>query len=158
MNNSYSEWYAWFSGFVDGEGYFQICPNKQRSGNCYFSPTLTISLRETDKDVLYEIETNLDCGHIYYITSERDWKRGVKACNQFRWKVSKKDDLLNKIVPLFDRFPLRTKKRFDYIIWKEALLNKSNGEFLWRKMKELHSSPFDDFGYRSYLNKSQGGL
>jgi hypothetical protein len=40
------------------------------------------------------------------------------------------DQILNKVIPHFDKYPLKTKKYADYILFKEAIQLMSRGEHL----------------------------
>ena len=61
-----------------------------------------------------------------------------------RYSISDTDDLKNKIVPFFEKYPLCAKKRFDFQLWKEAVeilrrnrmtkLNRIKGEKGFRKV------------------------
>ena len=144
-------WCMWFSGFVDGEGYFQI----SKSPNCGLA--LTVTLREDDKEIIDEIHNNL-LGHIYYLSYKRDRVKGKSSCNQWAWKIRKISHIINIIIPIFELYPLRTKKRISYDIWKEAawlLYNKNHltetGQQrffeLHEELIDSHRSPFSERGY-----------
>ena len=110
-------WASWFSGFVDGEGYFQIA--KQSSGKSY-STKLVITLREDDGDVLFEVRDRLDCGNVHYVEKKADREKGMKSSNQYMWVVSARYEIDEVIVPIFEEYPLRSKKKGEFKIWKQA--------------------------------------
>lgn len=104
----------WLSGFVDGEGCFSI-HHQKRTDSCMAA--LTIALRDDDAAILYEIRDALGLGLIYH-----NKPRQVGPSKpQVRWDVHRKADVL-QLVALFDRYPLRAKKKRDYEIWRRAVL------------------------------------
>lgn len=81
-------------------------------------------------------------------------KRGI-----VRYSVTNIKDLLDKIVPFFQNYPLHAKKQFDFQLWKEAVIifkrnqrltvNRKSGEKGFHKvnwnpkdlvrLKEIHN-------------------
>lgn len=110
------DWASWFSGFVDGEGYFQIHGGGDRS----FSTRLVITVREDDEAVLREVVERLGCGNLYHVEKSADREAGMKASDQFMWVVGAMGEVSEVIIPLFEQHPLRSKKKREYEIWKEA--------------------------------------
>jgi hypothetical protein len=146
-------WCSWFTGFLDGEGYFQISP--QPKSKTAFQICLTITLREDDKYIIEEIKSTLECGRIYYISYKHERVKGHHACNQWRWTVRDISSIVQIIIPLLDHYPLRTKKAHDYVIWRKAALIKSSKahgncpeiEDLRKQLKVIHQTPFYEMGY-----------
>ncbi len=142
-------WCSWFTGFIDGEGYFQIDLRKDHRGAFV---ALTITLREDDKNIIEEIHNKL-LGDIYYVSYKHDRAAGRKSCNQWRWRIRDKNQIVNILIPLFDQYPLRTKKKKSYEIWREAALiiyennhlgiSGHNKMLMLRKnLKDAHRSPY----------------
>ena len=120
-------WLAWFVGFVDGEGYFQICiQNAGRSAQTH----LNITVREDDGPVLRDIQSVLGIGKIYQIDRTADRNNGRKSQNQYRWRVNRIQEVVEIVIPLFDEFPLHTKKASDYHLWREAAFLIHQGQHL----------------------------
>jgi hypothetical protein len=126
----------WLAGFVDGEGCFTIAYDPPG-----YSCWVSIQLRRDDEPVLQEIRDQTGVGAIR--------RRGSRGSHnpQSTWAVaSKKDCLL--LVALFDKFPLRAKKRRDYLIWREAVIHwcRVSGRYEgdkrrdWQKMAEYKES------------------
>lgn len=111
-------WCAWFSGLVDGEGYFQIRTTPQN----YCDTHLTIVLREDDHAVLENIKATLQCGGLFFVSKQSDRLKGSKGKDQIMWRCIKLKETSGILVPLFDSYPLRTKKMRDYKCWREATL------------------------------------
>lgn len=108
----------WFAGITDGAGSFFIelqKPNKHHSYVKYRGNYL-LRLRADDLDVLNHIKTELGFGKIYPYTP-----KSGNPC--FYYKVSTVNDCC-KLVDLFDKFMLRSKKLNDYLIWREFILYK----------------------------------
>jgi hypothetical protein len=102
----------WFiTGFVDAEGSFQISiiENKKYKTGWAVSPKFQIGLHEKDRALLELIQTSLGVGTIS--------KQG-KDSLQF-WVKSIKD--LEVILNQLDKYSLITKKRADYLLFKQAL-------------------------------------
>ncbi|HUC01729.1 MAG TPA: LAGLIDADG family homing endonuclease [Candidatus Paceibacterota bacterium] len=108
----------YIAGFVDGEGCFALKfvrsvryerPNKPVY--FYWAIEFAIVLRADDVEILEGIRYTLDCGTV----------RPANKAGCARLSVAKWDDLSSKVVPFFEKYPLRAKKRKDYLLWKEAL-------------------------------------
>lgn len=120
-------WANWFAGFVDGEGSFNISPCSNTKHK-RFSIYLQISIRIDDEFVIKEILDRLKIGSIMLRTSPAIWQ-GCRMA-QVRWKVSHLDDILNVIIPLFERYPLRSKKAKEFELWRRAafIIREHRGE------------------------------
>lgn len=133
----------YIAGFVDGEGCFALkfrrdVRHKRKGVPVYFywDIEFIITLRKDDVNILKKIRDVLNCGSISFD------KRGA-----VRYSVNNMNDLMNKIVPFFEVYRLRAKKRFDFILWVKALkiLYKNRGA------KTSISSTGDLRGYRNHL-------
>lgn len=109
-------WASWFSGFIDGEGYFQIMP--QSKGR--FAVRLVLQLRQDDKPLLESIQHHLQCGNVYHVSKEYDREAGRQSVDQYMWYVQKIDEIANIIIPIFENHPLQSKKKKEFEIWREA--------------------------------------
>ena len=126
----------WLSGFVDGEGCFyapmitQHNKRKNIKGIAYVRDyevprvTFSIILRIDDEQILQKIKQFLQCGGIYY-----SYSNGIEA---IQYSVIKHCDVALKIVPHFEKYPLRAKKRKDFETWKKIVMgihNKKGGRY-----------------------------
>lgn len=112
----------WLSGFTDGEGCFRIAysegpqranPNRVR---IHFETKFIILLRMDDRPILESIKNYFGCG----VLSPRIPKTpGINP--QVALEIRRPIELMHSVVPHFDRFPLRAKKRKDYEIWRQAV-------------------------------------
>ena len=62
---------------------------------------------------------------------DHDRKRGINAGDAVRFYVRDTPTLLTRIIPTFERFPLRSKKQFEFVLFTEAihLLNNYQKSF-----------------------------
>ena len=108
----------WLSGFVDGEGCFDLAihrPGSSAGGTG--SARLSIGLRSDDSEILGQIQSFWQCGVKLY-----DPREGKPGRSKSVLQIVRTDDLVNVIVPHFNAFPLRAKKRRDFVIWREAVV------------------------------------
>lgn len=100
----------WLAGFADGEGSFQISSTRGRANwECSFK----IGLRFDDRPILEEVCSRTGLGRTFH----REERSGAHpAC---LWIVRRKREV-QRLVEVFDAFPLRAKKQRDYLIWREA--------------------------------------
>lgn len=135
-NTGLSEEYKqWLVGFVDGDGCFKI--NKRDNGSRY-EFTLVIDLHKDDIKVLEKILTLLG--------TKKNSIHISKTRNSCSLSIGSLSILKNNILPIFDKYPLLTKKRYDYQIWRECLLmyDKSvNNNNKIEKLKE-QINKYDD--------------
>ena len=107
-------WCAWFSGLVDGEGSFCIdVQNNTRSIKAY----LAINMRADEFEGLRKIQDTLHCGNLVY----QHCRKGNRN-PAYQYRIEAKSSIGNILIPLFDRYHLRMKKRRDYEIWRKAAL------------------------------------
>lgn len=100
----------WLAGFTDGEGCFQLTTRDGVAYGCRFA----ITLRRDELPILQEIQSALGVGAIYL-------KQAQSVANpQASYSVDRKAECAT-IVDVFTRYPLRAKKRADFVIWTEAV-------------------------------------
>ena len=99
----------YIAGFVDGEGSFVffLSPRKDIRLGFELNLDFQIEVRIDDKEILERIKKTLGCGHINVLNYERykKWMPHVK------YRVGRIEDLRNKLVPFFRRYPLQAKKK-----------------------------------------------
>lgn len=107
----------YIAGFVDGEGCFALnfrrdVRHERKNKPIYFiwKPQFAIMLRGDDIKILEKIKTTLDCGSV--ITT---------AKGLIRYQVADVNDLMQKIIPFFEKHALHAKKKFDFELWKEGV-------------------------------------
>jgi hypothetical protein len=109
----------WLSGFIDGEGCFQIaCRKRVRNGRTHIAmePEFRIELHMRDEAILHEIRRSLGFGKVKPIHTRGHrilLIAGTKSCNL--------------LATVLDKHPLKTKKREDFRIWKKSIELFKNG-------------------------------
>lgn len=106
---------SWFSGFFDGEGHIGIYSRVRANGYAERRLSIQIMVRDDDADTLTFIKDNLGVGIFYNSKGHGD--TNPTAC----FRVEQIKDLAEVIVPLFDRYPLHTKKAREFAIWRTAV-------------------------------------
>jgi hypothetical protein len=106
------------TGIVDSEGNFSINYNSR-------SKKVSASFKVTQRDhsliILNDLKNFFNCGNINI--DNRKFKT-------FKYTVSKTSDLINIIIPHFDKYPLVGSKHLDFLDFKKALLIKDNSNSL----------------------------
>lgn len=98
---------AWLAGFIDGEG----CLRLQSIRHTY-SPMFCLSLRADDLPALQEIERIIGTTVQYHIDNRQACiRKGMTGANP-AYKIAVRDvpTLAYQLLPLLERFPLRTRK------------------------------------------------
>lgn len=132
MNSKLNPYYI--SGFVDGEGCFSITFNKHKNGRVEVRLLFEIELREDDYEILDKIKATLGCGSIYYLTYERykKWRP------HYKYKVSNMEDITEKVIPFFKKYPLRAKKKYSFEVFcKVAKLMLAKKHLTQRGIEEI---------------------
>lgn len=101
----------WLVGLTDGDGLFNVYLNIENKKIIF---TYKISLISKNLQLLYKIKSYLNIGSVSY-----DDKNNPTIIS---YKVRDKKSLLNVIIPIFDKYPLLTSKRFNYLKFKTCLL------------------------------------
>jgi len=110
--NVTDEFGYWLSGLFDGEGCFLF--KETRHGVVTPKPKIRLVLRHDDQSVLEYVHEQLGCGKEYVVPPNA--KTHTQEAREYR--VHKISDLAEVIVPLFERYPLHTKKAHEFQLWK----------------------------------------
>ncbi len=118
MNDEAMAW--WLTGLTDGEGSFFATANARNNDPRYARLLLVfvIGLRLDDMPALRSLHEWTQVGRLYTNGSTGGRANGYP---QGQWRVTRLDHLHNRIIPLFDAHPLRTKKARDYAVWREIV-------------------------------------
>ena len=97
---------AYISGYVDGEGCFtvSISPRAKLAVGWEVRPSLSVSQNGDRAEVLHAIQAYFGCGSIRPDRSDRTLK----------WETRRLDDLLARVIPHFEAWPLLSGKRRDF--------------------------------------------
>ena len=112
-----SEFRGWVIGFVDGEGCFSIGLVRQpdRAGRRGYrtgyqvSHDFVVTQGASSAACLTELREFFGVGKVY-VNRRFDNHRE----HLLRYSVHRRDDLLERIIPFFRQYPLRTAKRHDF--------------------------------------------
>jgi len=128
-------WCSWFSGWVDGEGCFTPHVSKRTRS---IQGRILVCVREDDAELVRGVRETLKCGIVDQYQS-----RGHNR--MIRWICYNVGSCRNILIPLFDAYPLRSKKRRDYDIWRKLVLAISedhhlngNREYVLDLCRQLH--------------------
>ena len=114
----------WIVGFVDGEGCFHvgINPHPEMKTGYQVLPEFTVVQHERDVQVLHALKAYFGCGVVRRNHGDR-----------MAYRVRGKAHLLQRIIPFFEKHPLKTRKRVDFAKFRRILLLMEAGEHLTRE-------------------------
>jgi hypothetical protein len=97
---------AYISGYADGEGCFtvSIAPRATLTVGWEVRPSFSVSQNGDRAEVLHALQAHFGCGSIRPDRSDRTEK----------WETRRLDDLVDRVIPHFIRYPLLSGKRFDF--------------------------------------------
>ena len=123
-------WYV--TGISDGEGSFQITiQDLKGKGLTGFKPFLEFKITQKNHSVgvLFEIHKFFGCGRICIDNRKSDTMKFV---------ITNVDDLVYKLIPHFNKYPLITSKYLNYIDFKSAvMLLKDKEHFKYEGIQKL---------------------
>ena len=119
---------SYIVGFVDGEGSFNISfkIRKDYANGIQVYPSFNISQKE--KSILVWIRNQFDCGKI------RNRGDGV-----YYYEVHNLSDLKNKIVPFFEKYRLKTKKKKAFEIFSQIIEIITSKKLEWIDIKHIYT-------------------
>ena len=141
--------FAWYiTGFVDGEGCFSVSFNKREKMKTGIEvrPSFSIGQNKKSLKVLQEIRNYFGCGAIRFSKKDQTYKYEVRSVS----------DLRKKIIPHFEKYPLKTIKTNDFhifayicdLIASSKHLNKEYLEEIIEKAYQMNES-----GKRKYAKE-----
>lgn len=106
LNKSIStqQFSQWLSGFIDGEGNFQVFIDRS-----YVRVVFRIVLHIDDIEILYKIKEFLKVGTVRFNK------------NYCIYTIGSIDDLINQLFPVLDKYSLITTKYLDYLDFKKVV-------------------------------------
>jgi hypothetical protein len=111
------------TGFTDAEGCFliKIIKNSTHKLNWATTGRFKIELHEKDLELLKSLQSFFNgIGQVGVISTRK----------LAYFEVTKLNDIVNIIIPHFDRYPLQSVKKIDYELWKQCILLMANKEHL----------------------------
>jgi LAGLIDADG endonuclease len=97
---------AYISGYVDGEGCFtvSISPRSTLRVGWEVRPSFSVSQNGDRAEVLHALHAYFGCGSI----------RPDRSDKTLKWETRRLDDILERVVPHFTKWPLMSGKRQDF--------------------------------------------
>jgi hypothetical protein len=113
---------SYISGYVDGEGSFcvSICKNSKYRLGWEVRPSFSVSQNKNRSQVLKIINEHFDCGSIRQNISDATLKYEVRSIK----------DLITKIIPHFEEYPILSDKQSDFSLFKDVCVLVSRKEHL----------------------------
>lgn len=123
-------------GLTDGEGCFYVNirpPDKRYSRSKHGVAThFYLKMKKEELDLLNEVKSFFGCGAVYF---QKDKRKNHTSC--YRFEINSQKDVHETLIPFFDKHPLRSSKREDYLIFREIAK-------LVKKKKHREKSGFDN--------------
>jgi LAGLIDADG endonuclease len=111
---------AYISGYADGEGCFtvSISPRSKLRVGWEVRPSFSVSQNGDRAEVLYALQAYFGCGSIRPDRSDRTLK----------WETRRLGDILERVVPHFERWPLISGKHEDFVRFASVCRLMAAGE------------------------------
>lgn len=109
----------YLSGYVDGEGCFTVSFSRRPKLRIGWEtkPSFSVSQNEDRAQVLYAMQMYFDAGFL-----RRDY-----SDKTLKYEVRRLDDLLEKVIPHFEKFPLFSQKQQDFLLFREVCMLAEQG-------------------------------
>lgn len=120
----------WVTGIIDSEGNFSVLVQNTNK-NPKFSLAFKVTQKEHSKGILIDLQKYFGCGNIYFDNKKE---------NAYKFTVNKIEDIIEKIIPHLDKYPLLTSKYLDYQDFKKVAL---------RLKEKLHLSKDNDLANKT---------
>jgi hypothetical protein len=97
---------AYVSGYADGEGCFtvSISPRRKLRAGWEVRPSFSVSQNGDRAEVLHALQAYFGCGSI----------RPDRSDKTFKWETRRLEDILGRVIPHFERYPLLSSKQRDF--------------------------------------------
>ena len=124
LQHQISPWYV--SGFTDGEGSFHIALYKdvRMKTGWKVIPEFHVSQRVSSRSILDQLVKFFDCGYVK--ANHRTNPNDVT----YVYVVRDRNDLIEKIIPFFERYPLKTEKLKDSQLFARIVRMMVNNDHL----------------------------
>ena len=102
----------WITGFVDGEGCFhvQVNPHSEMRAGYQVLPEFTVTQHERDVQLLHALKAYFGCGVVRTNHGDR-----------MAYRVRGHAHLAERIIPFFEKHPLKSKKRVDFEKFRDVV-------------------------------------
>jgi len=114
---------GYIAGYVDGEGSFSVTVNRNPTSRFRLQlvPEFHVSQNGDRREVLDLIQRRLQCGYI---------KRNGRKDQVMVFVVRRREDLLKKVIPFFERTPLISSKQSEFETFATVVRAMAAGEHL----------------------------
>ncbi|NMB92397.1 MAG: endonuclease [Parcubacteria group bacterium] len=114
--------FGYISGYIDGEGCFSVSFSKRKKIKIGWEtkPSLSVSQNEDRAQILYLMREIFGCGFLRRDYSDKTLKYEIRSLN----------DLTNKVIPFFDKYPLISKKKKEFEKFRKICFLMMNGKHL----------------------------
>ena len=122
----------WITGFVDGEGTFYVGINKHQEMTAGWQvlPEFRIVQHQKDIKLLYKLKKYFGCGTVRKNYGDR-----------YELRIRKLDHLKNVVIPFFEKYPLQTRKKYDFLSFRKVVLLMDKKEHLTEEgIKKIFSA------------------
>ena len=109
----------YISGFVDGEGSFNISIRKHPGYKLGWKTSLTFNVSQKGSKSLILLKNTFNCGYV-----RKRWD------NLHYFEIVEFEKIILRVIPFFDKFNLRSEKEKDFQIFKQVAYLMKNGEHL----------------------------
>jgi hypothetical protein len=111
-------WYL--SGYADGEGSFCVSfsPRNKFHSKLEVRPSFSVSQNSDRSEVLRIFKDILGCGTI----------RPDRSDKTLKFEIRNLDSLVEKVIPFFKRYPLKSSKNLDFILFSQVCLLMKQGK------------------------------
>jgi len=108
----------WVVGMTDGEGCFSICivAHPGCALGWQVQHEYSVTQAAASLAALDLIRRFFGCGRVICNSRQDDHRQALA-----RFSVTARRDLLQRVIPFFDEYPLITAKRLDYDVFREAM-------------------------------------
>ena len=89
------------TGFVEGEGSFNVSLRKKADYKVGWQVVMSFNVSQKDPSILYLLKNTLECGII----------KVRKFDDLYSYDVTKPQDIIDKIIPYFEIFPIVSKSK-----------------------------------------------
>src|SRR3989442_15775688 len=115
---------AYLSGYADGEGCFCVTFNrsKRHAFGWDIRPSFSVSQNHDRAEVLRVLQNTLGCG----------WIRPDRSDRTLKYEVRSVPDLVHKVIPHFERYPLLSGKAKEFEAFAEICKKMLRREHLTR--------------------------
>jgi LAGLIDADG endonuclease len=132
----------WIAGFVEGEGSFNVPVRRERDRGLPWRVSLSFNVSQIGRELPELLRT------VFGVGTVRDRGDGVHY-----FEVTRPRELIERVFPFFDRFPLRSTKRSDLTIFRKITQLVQSGRHLSSEGIEellIMRSPMNRGGKRRY--------